>query len=40
MKWKNPLLLLIGISVANLGAWVYLIVFNLIILGHKYSNKI
>ncbi|UJL46109.1 MFS transporter [Virgibacillus sp. NKC19-16] len=32
MKWKNPLLLLLGIGVSNLGAWVYLIALNLIVL--------
>ena len=32
MKWKNPLLLLLGIGVSNVGAWVYLIALNLIIL--------
>lgn len=31
-KWKNPLLLLLGIGVSNLGAWIYLIALNLIIL--------
>ena len=32
MKWKNPLLLLFGIGISNIGAWVYLIALNLIIL--------
>ncbi len=32
MKWKNPLLLLFGIGISNVGAWVYLIALNLIIL--------
>lgn len=32
MKWKNPLLLLLGIGVSNLGAWIYLIALNLIVL--------
>ncbi|KZR57143.1 MFS transporter [Pseudobacillus badius] len=32
MKWKNPLLLLVGIGISNVGAWVYLIALNLIIL--------
>ncbi|MCM3397449.1 MFS transporter [Oceanobacillus profundus] len=32
MKWKYPLLLLLGIGVSNLGAWVYLISLNLIVL--------
>lgn len=31
-KWKNPLFLLLGIGVSNLGAWVYLIALNLIVL--------
>ncbi|GGP11014.1 MFS transporter [Oceanobacillus neutriphilus] len=32
MKWKDPLLLLAGIGISNLGAWVYLIALNLIVL--------
>lgn len=32
MKWKDPLLLLSGIGISNLGAWVYLIALNLIVL--------
>lgn len=32
IKWKNPLLLLLGIGVSNLGAWIYLIALNLIVL--------
>ena len=32
MEWKNPLLLLFGIGISNVGAWVYLIALNLIIL--------
>lgn len=32
IKWKRPLLLLLGIGVSNLGAWVYLIALNLIVL--------
>ncbi|WP_353853700.1 MFS transporter [Bacillus sp. Bos-x628] len=32
IKWKNPLLLLSGIGVSNLGAWIYLIALNLIVL--------
>ena len=32
MKWKNPLLLLFGIGISNVGAWVYLIALNLMIL--------
>ncbi|MFC3418029.1 MFS transporter [Salinicoccus hispanicus] len=31
-KWKYPLLLLFGIGVSNLGAWIYLIALNLIVL--------
>ncbi|WP_405100581.1 MFS transporter [Oceanobacillus sp. FSL H7-0719] len=31
-KWKNSLLLLLGIGVSNLGAWIYLIALNLIVL--------
>lgn len=36
-KWKNPLLLLIGIGVSNLGAWIYLIALNLIVLEQTES---
>lgn len=36
-KWKNPLLLLLGIGVSNLGAWIYLIALNLIILDRTGS---
>ena len=32
MKWKNPLFLLLGIGVSNVGAWIYLIALNLTIL--------
>lgn len=32
IKWKNPLLLLSGIGISNLGAWIYLIALNLIVL--------
>ncbi|WP_432352350.1 MFS transporter [Sporosarcina sp. A2] len=32
IKWKNPLLLLLGIGVSNLGGWIYLIALNLIVL--------
>lgn len=32
INWKNPLLLLLGIGVSNLGAWIYLIALNLIVL--------
>lgn len=31
-KWKSPLLLLLGIGISNLGAWIYLIALNLIVL--------
>lgn len=30
--WKNPILLLTGIGISNLGAWVYFIALNLIVL--------
>ncbi|KGR76952.1 MFS transporter [Ureibacillus sinduriensis] len=36
-KWKNPFLLLFGIGVSNLGAWIYLIALNLIILEQTES---
>ncbi|WP_088072307.1 MFS transporter [Gottfriedia luciferensis] len=32
ISWKNPLLLLFGIGVSNIGDWIYLIALNLIIL--------
>jgi len=31
ITWKNPLLLLFGIGVSNIGDWIYLIALNLII---------
>ncbi|MFI8684444.1 MFS transporter [Rossellomorea sp. NPDC077527] len=31
-KWKNPLLLLLGIGISNIGGWIYLIALNLIVL--------
>ncbi|MGG0177612.1 MFS transporter [Gottfriedia acidiceleris] len=31
INWKNPLLLLFGIGVSNIGDWIYLIALNLII---------
>lgn len=31
-SWKYPSILLLGIGVSNLGAWVYLIALNLIML--------
>ncbi|MDX5425581.1 MAG: MFS transporter, partial [Exiguobacterium sp.] len=30
--WKQPLLLLTGVGISNLGAWVYFIALNLIVL--------
>jgi len=30
--WKQPLLLLAGVGISNLGAWVYFIALNLIVL--------
>ncbi|CAM3067230.1 MFS transporter [Filibacter tadaridae] len=38
IKWKNPLLLLLGIGVSNLGAWIYLIALNLIVLDMTESS--
>lgn len=32
ISWKNPLLLLFGIGISNIGDWIYLIALNLIIL--------
>ncbi|KYG34420.1 MFS transporter [Alkalihalobacillus trypoxylicola] len=32
MNWKAPLLLLIGIGISNIGAWVYLLALNLMVL--------
>lgn len=32
MNWKAPLLLLIGVGISNVGAWVYLIALNLMVL--------
>ncbi|SFJ29528.1 MFS-type transporter involved in bile tolerance, Atg22 family [Halobacillus dabanensis] len=31
-SWRNPLLLLFGIGLSNIGDWIYLIAFNLIVL--------
>ncbi|MCA1060050.1 MFS transporter [Rossellomorea aquimaris] len=31
-KWKNPLLLLLGIGISNIGGWIYLIALNLMVL--------
>lgn len=31
-SWKYPLMLLLGVGVSNIGAWIYLIALNLIIL--------
>lgn len=36
-KWKNPLLLLTGLGISNLGAWVYFIALNLIVLDMTQS---
>lgn len=36
-RWKYPLLLLGGIGISNVGAWVYLIALNLIILNETGS---
>ncbi|QWC23358.1 MFS transporter [Bacillus haikouensis] len=32
MGWKNPLLLLLSIGLSNIGAWIFLIALNLIVL--------
>lgn len=32
LRWKYPSLLLLGIGISNLGAWIYLIALNLIVL--------
>ncbi len=32
MKWKAPLLLLVGIGLSNIGAWIYLLALNLMVL--------
>ncbi len=29
--WKYPLLLLSGVGIANLGAWIYLIALNVLV---------
>ncbi|WP_078393798.1 MFS transporter [Shouchella patagoniensis] len=36
-SWRNPLLLLTGIGVSNIGGWVYLIALNLIVLNETGS---
>lgn len=36
-KWKSPLLLLAGIGISNIGAWVYLISLNLMIFAETGS---
>ncbi len=37
MMWRYPLLLLFGIGVSNVGAWIYLIALNLIVLDRTGS---
>ncbi|KGA97394.1 permease [Alkalihalobacillus alcalophilus ATCC 27647 = CGMCC 1.3604] len=32
MNWKAPLLLLVGIGISNIGAWIYLLALNLMVL--------
>ncbi|TSB47940.1 MFS transporter [Alkalicoccobacillus porphyridii] len=32
MNWKAPLLLLIGVGISNIGAWVYLLALNVMVL--------
>ncbi len=32
MRWKDPILLLMGIGLSNVGAWIFLIALNLIVL--------
>ncbi|CAM5403499.1 Multidrug resistance protein MdtH OS=Lysinibacillus sphaericus OX=1421 GN=mdtH_3 PE=4 SV=1 [Lysinibacillus sphaericus] len=36
-RWKYPLMLLGGIGISNVGAWVYLIALNLILLNETGS---
>lgn len=36
-RWRNPFILLGGIGISNVGAWVYLIALNLIILNETHS---
>jgi MFS family permease len=37
MGWKNPLLLLLSIGLSNIGAWIFLIALNLIVLDESGS---
>jgi MFS family permease len=37
MRWKDPLLLLMGIGLSNVGAWIFLIALNLIVLDESGS---
>ncbi|MCA1055926.1 MFS transporter [Rossellomorea aquimaris] len=37
MRWKKPLLLLLGIGLSNVGAWIFLIALNLIVLDETGS---
>jgi MFS family permease len=37
MKWKDSLLLLMGIGLSNVGAWIFLIALNLIVLNDSGS---
>jgi MFS family permease len=37
MSWKNPLLLLLSIGLSNIGAWIFLIALNLIVLDESGS---
>src|SRR5690606_39675758 len=31
-RWRNPVILLVSIGIANIGAWIYLIALNLTVL--------
>lgn len=35
--WKDPILLLFGIGISNVGQWIYLIALNLIVLDQTGS---
>ena len=37
MNWKAPLLLLVGIGISNIGAWIYLLALNLMVLAKTGS---
>ncbi|MEL3971999.1 MFS transporter [Rossellomorea oryzaecorticis] len=37
MRWKDPFLLLMGIGLSNVGAWIFLIALNLIVLDEAGS---